>query len=319
MTTTMHRIAAILLLVVPILQAAENSSNVDGNFQQFFEMWQKWQKEQKRGKAKETEPTSCTPCGSGPPGPPGPGVTEQGIRRIVTIMFNTTCVGAEPKCKAGNDKGSLSIPINGSVGPQGPRGPRGHQGPPGPPGPPGVGFTTDEEPTSPDDPTIVRAVNRVLAGFHAQVTTNIVVPRRNVVSISNFSTDKLGLFSRGGAFRNGHFYASVAGIYEVSATVHLNTTTRRQRHHEKPTSELLDANLGKMIRIIICINGQCKRNGRVAAFQSVSTDVPLMSLTASGLLYLEKEQFVSLHVENTYSQAVTVVKFSSFSGILIGA
>eukprot|EP00118_Oscarella_pearsei_P004554 m.19716 g.19716 ORF g.19716 m.19716 type:complete len:286 (+) comp27890_c0_seq3:354-1211(+) len=230
--------------------------------------------------------------------------------------------------------------------PSGPPGPRGPSGPAGPAGPPGPGLTKDEltalQPTllelfktSPDrtgppgapcadsDSTkIPCSTSRPVVGFYAQSVHGFRVPRRNLVQVSNFSTDKVGLFSRGNAFDSStsRFVAPTKGVYEVAAHLHVHvrwsSNAGRHRGGDGPTSAFSNS---KHVRALICINGHCNRNASLVAIHGFSADVTYFTLSVSGMLSLESEQFVSVYLENSHSQPVIVLAQSSFSAILVGA
>ncbi|CAJ0951731.1 unnamed protein product [Ranitomeya imitator] len=180
--------------------------------------------------------------------------------------------GTYPKKKCKSNKNSRL---------SGPPGPPGPQGPPGAPGMPGAEVThevllqefkqilkeaTERRSTSGDSadhtsepPPLVLPINdlypyrRIDEAFHCQLKGPVLVDKRTLAELQNFQLPTAkGSFLRGSGMNlpTGRFTATIPGIYQFSAHIHIDHSEMKSKGQLRPRDS---------IRVQICIESLCHR------------------------------------------------------------
>ncbi|MEE6485023.1 hypothetical protein FKM82_014134 [Ascaphus truei] len=238
---------------------------------------------------------------------------------------------AKKKCK-GKDKKLRDL--------SGPPGPPGPQGPPGPPGVPGAEVThevllqefkqmlkeaterrlmTGDNPVHTSDlPPIVLPVEdlspyrRVDEAFHCKLKGPVIVDKKTLVELQNFQTPaSKGSFLRGSGLNlaTGRFTASIPGIYQFSAHVHIDHTEMKSKGQLRPRDN---------VRVLICIESLCHRYTSLEVIAGLESNSKIFTVHVQGLLQLQSGQYTSIFVDNSAGAPVTVQNGSDFMGILMG-
>ncbi|KAM4652858.1 adipolin isoform 2-T2 [Discoglossus pictus] len=222
----------------------------------------------------------------------------------------------------------------------GPPGPPGPQGPPGPPGMPGAEVTHEvllqefkqmlkeaterrlmsgdlPEHTS-EIPPIVLPVEdlspyrRVDEAFHCKLKGPVIVDKKTLVELQNFQTPaSKGSFLRGSGLNlaTGRFTASVPGIYQFSAHVHIDHSEMKTKGQLRPRDN---------VRVLICIESLCHRYTSLEVIAGLESNSKVFTVHVQGLLQLQSGQYTSIFVDNSAGAPITVQNGSDFMGILMG-
>ncbi|KAE8593008.1 hypothetical protein XENTR_v10018944 [Xenopus tropicalis] len=222
----------------------------------------------------------------------------------------------------------------------GPPGPPGPQGPPGPPGMPGAEVTYEvllqdfkqmlkeaterrlmsgdiPEHTS-ELPPIVLPVEdlspyrRVDEGFHCRLKGQVIVDKKTLVELQNFQMPTAkGSFLRGSGLNlaTGRFTASVPGIYQFSAHVHIDHSEIKSKAQLRPRDN---------VRVLICIESMCHRYTSLEVIAGLESNSKIFTVHVQGLLQLQVGQYTSIFVDNSAGAPITVQNGSDFMGILMG-
>uniref|UniRef100_A0A8C5MIU8 Adipolin n=1 Tax=Leptobrachium leishanense TaxID=445787 RepID=A0A8C5MIU8_9ANUR len=232
---------------------------------------------------------------------------------------------------------SWLIPQRGLSGPPGPQGP---QGPPGPPGMPGAEVThevllqefrqmlkeaTERRLITGDVPEVASEIppvvlpiedltpyRRVDEAFHCRLKSPVIVDKKTLVELQNFQmpTSK-GSFLRGSGLNlaTGRFTASVPGIYQFSAHVHIDHSEMKSKGQLRPRDN---------VRVLICIESMCLRYTSLEVIAGMESNSKVFTVHVQGLLQLQSGQYTSIFVDNSAGAPITVQNGSDFMGILMG-
>ncbi|XP_063273396.1 adipolin isoform X3 [Prinia subflava] len=232
------------------------------------------------------------------------------------------------RCK-GKDK-----KLRGLVGPPGPPGPQ------GPPGAPGAEVTREVllqefkeilkeamehraslgSPAQPSPlPPLLLALQeppwprRVEEAFHCKLKGHVVVDKKTLVELHNFQSPLAkGAFLRGSGLNlaSGRFTAPVGGIYQFSASVHVD-------HSELKAKGQLRAR--DSVRVLICIESLCHRHTSLEVIAGLESNSKIFTIYVHGLLQLQAGQYCSIFVDNSAGAPLTIQGGSDFTGMLLGA
>ncbi|KAM4704092.1 adipolin isoform 1-T1 [Rhinophrynus dorsalis] len=262
---------------------------------------------------------------------PVPEITDPHKTWLEFVQRTNGGANAKKKCK-GKDK-----KLRGLFGPPGPPGP---QGPPGPPGMPGAEVTHEvllqefkqmlKEATErrlmsgdiPDHPSelppIVLPVEdlspyrRVDEAFHCKLKGQVTVDKKTLVELQNFQMPAAkGSFQRGSGLNlvTGRFTASVPGIYQFSAHVHIDHSEMMSKGPLRPRDN---------VRVLICIESLCHRYTSLEVIAGLESNSKIFTVHVQGLLQLQSGQYTSIFVDNSAGTPITVQNGSDFMGILMG-
>lgn len=211
-------------------------------------------------------------------------------------------------------KGSRRTSKHGLPGPPGPPGP---QGPPGPPAPllpqqqeliqelqrklrdmsAGVCFLCDRPP-------------RVSTSFLSRLLQAVSIPRRSLLELQSFSqpSDSERSLQRGHSFNSstGRYTAAVSGFYQLTASLLIESGDRVQ------------VRIRDSVKAAICIESLCQSNLSVESVMGVAAAGGTFSILLTGTLYLQAGEYVSVFVDNATGSAISILRDSLFSGILLG-
>ncbi|XP_040028385.1 adipolin [Gasterosteus aculeatus] len=213
-------------------------------------------------------------------------------------------------------KGTRRTSKHGLPGPPGPPGPQGPRGPPGPTTPllpqqqevlqelqlrlrdmEGVCFQCDATP-------------RVSTSFLGRLHQDVIVPRRSLLELQPFSqpSDSERSLQRGRSFNSssGRFTAAVSGFYQLTASLLIDSGDRGH------------ARLRDSVRAAVCIESLCQSNLSVDSVVGVAAAGGTFSILLTGTLHLQAAEYVSVFVDNSSGSALSVLRDSLFSGILLG-
>ncbi|KAJ6658834.1 hypothetical protein lerEdw1_019757 [Lerista edwardsae] len=120
-----------------------------------------------------------------------------------------------------------------------------------------------------------------------------------------------GAFLRGSGLNlaTGRFTASVSGIYQFSANVHID-------HSELKSKLQLRAR--DNIRVLICIESLCHRYTSLEVIAGLESNSKIFTVYVHGLLQLQAGQYTSIFVDNSAGAPVTIQNGSDFMGMLEG-
>ncbi|OCT72679.1 adipolin isoform X1 [Xenopus laevis] len=262
---------------------------------------------------------------------PDPGLPDAYTTWLGFVSRTDDGANSKKKCK-GKDK-----KLRGLFGPPGPPGP---QGPPGPPGMPGAEVTYEvllqdfkqllkeaterrlmsgdiPEQTS-EIPPIVLPVEdlspyrRVDEAFHCRLKGHVIVDKKTLVELQNFQMPlPKGSFLRGFGLNlaTGRFTASIPGIYQFSAHVHIDHSEIKSKAQLRPRDN---------VRVLICIESMCHRYTSLEVIAGLESNSKIFTVHVQGLLQLQVGQYTSIFVDNSAGAPVTVQNGSDFMGILMG-
>ncbi|XP_053546486.1 adipolin [Bombina bombina] len=262
---------------------------------------------------------------------PDPEMTDPHITWLKFIKRTEESANSKKKCK-GKDKKLR--------GPSGPPGPPGPQGPPGPPGMPGAEVTHEvllhefkqmikeaterrlmsgdiPEHTSEITPIVLPVEDlspyrRVDEAFHCRLKGPVVVDKKTLVELQNFQTPTAkGSFLRGSGLNlaTGRFTATIPGIYQFSAHVHIDHSEMKSKGQLRPRDN---------VRVLICIESLCHRYTSLEVIAGLESNSKIFTVHVQGLLQLQPGQYTSIFVDNSAGAPVTVQNGSDFMGILMG-
>ncbi|XP_050787447.1 adipolin isoform X2 [Gopherus flavomarginatus] len=224
-------------------------------------------------------------------------------------------------------------PERGLVGPPGPPGPQ------GPPGAPGAEVTQEvllQEFKEILKETIERRASlaisahpsqlpplllsleetspykRVEEAFHCKLKGQVVVDKKTLVELQNFQSPLAkGAFLRGSGLNlvTGRFTATVSGIYQFSANVHID-------HSELKSKVQLRAR--DNVRVLICIESLCHRYTSLEVIAGLESNSKIFTVYVHGLLQLQAGQYTSIFVDNSAGAPITIQNGSDFMGMFMG-
>ncbi|XP_036925096.1 erythroferrone [Sturnira hondurensis] len=180
----------------------------------------------------------------------------------------------------------------------------------------------EDEEVAAGDPSVValltQASNRgsrarmVEAAFHCRLRQNVSVERRALHELGGYYLPQAeGAFYRGLGLNltSGQYTVSVPGFYALAATLHVALPGQRRPELPRPRNRL---------RLLICIQSRCQQNTSLETVVSRPTGTELFTISVSGVLYLKRQQYTSVFLDNTGSSPVTVHSGSHFSAVFLG-
>lgn len=222
----------------------------------------------------------------------------------------------------------------------GPPGPPGPQGPPGPPGMPGAEVThevllqefkqilkeaTERRSTSGDSsdhtsepPPLVLPIKdlypyrRIDEAFHCRLKGPMLVDKRTLAELQNFQLPTAkGSFLRGSGMNlpTGRFTATIPGIYQFSAHIHIDHSEMKSKGQLRPRDS---------IRVLICIESLCHGYTSIEVIAGLESNSRIFTVHVQGLLQLQSGQYTSIFVDNGAGAPITVQNGSDFMGIFMG-
>ncbi|XP_040181809.1 adipolin isoform X2 [Rana temporaria] len=222
----------------------------------------------------------------------------------------------------------------------GPPGPPGPQGPPGPPGMPGAEVThevllqefkqmlrdsTDRRTVSGDTsehtsepPPLLLPIKdlypyrRIDEAFHCRLKGSVIVDKRTLAELQNFQTPTAkGAFLRGSGMNLslGRFTATVPGIYQFSAHIHIDHSEVKSKGQLRPRDS---------VRVLICIESLCHGYTSLEVIAGLESNSKIFTVHVQGLLQLQSGQYTSIFVDNGAGAPITVQNGSDFMGIFMG-
>nr|XP_046178142.1 erythroferrone [Oncorhynchus gorbuscha] len=198
----------------------------------------------------------------------------------------------------------------------GPPGPPGPQGPPGPPAP----LLPQQEELMQEFQLRLREMAggpcllcerppRVATAFHCRLHHPLTVPRRSLLELQPFSSisDTEQSLQRGPGFNSssGRYTAPVSGFYQLTASLLIEPNERSQ------------ARMKDSVKASICIESLCQSNVSLDSVTGVGSS-GVFSVLLTGTLYIQAGEYVSIFVDNGTGSALTVLRDTLFSGILLG-
>ncbi|KAJ8011451.1 hypothetical protein DPEC_G00058350 [Dallia pectoralis] len=199
-------------------------------------------------------------------------------------------------------------------------GPPGPPGPQGPPGPPALLLPQQEElieefqlrlremAVSPC--LLCERPHRVTTSFHCRLHHSLVVPRRSLLELQPYSSpsDTERSLQRGQGFNasSGRYTASISGFYQLTASLLIEPSERTQ------------ARMRDSVKASICVESLCQSNVSLESVTGVGTSGGVFNILLTGTLYLQAGEYVSIYVDNGTGSALTVLRDTLFSGILLG-
>ncbi|XP_048200286.1 erythroferrone [Perognathus longimembris pacificus] len=229
----------------------------------------------------------------GPPGPPGPR-GPPGSTMAPDVLLKEFCLllkGAE-LCPRGTPQ-----PASGSPAPA-----RAHAGRDGAGAGPLLAALLAPGPRAP----------RVEAAFHCRLRQDAPVERRTLRELGAYHLPAEGAFCRGLGLNltSGQYTAPAAGLYLLSATLHVALAAEPRRGPPRPRDRL---------RLLVCIQSQCQRHPSLETMVGLDGSSELFTVSVHGVLYLQTGQYVSVFLDNASGSSLTARGGSSFSAVLLGA
>ncbi|XP_075045827.1 adipolin [Mixophyes fleayi] len=222
----------------------------------------------------------------------------------------------------------------------GPPGPAGPQGLPGPPGMPGAEVThevllqefrqmlkeaTERRTVSGDTsdytsepPALVLPIKdlypyrRIDEAFHCRLKGPVLVDKRTLAELQNFQLPTAkGSFIRGSGMNlpTGRFTATIPGIYQFSAHIHIDHTEMKSKGQLRPRDN---------VRVLICIESLCHGYTSLEVIAGLESNSKIFTVHVQGLLQLQSGQYTSIFVDNGAGAPITVQNGSDFMGIFMG-
>uniref|UniRef100_G3N9W4 C1q domain-containing protein n=1 Tax=Gasterosteus aculeatus TaxID=69293 RepID=G3N9W4_GASAC len=154
------------------------------------------------------------------------------------------------------------------------------------------------------------ATPRVSTSFLGRLHQDVIVPRRSLLELQPFSqpSDSERSLQRGRSFNSssGRFTAAVSGFYQLTASLLIDSGDRGH------------ARLRDSVRAAVCIESLCQSNLSVDSVVGVAAAGGTFSILLTGTLHLQAAEYVSVFVDNSSGSALSVLRDSLFSGILLG-
>ncbi|XP_013911862.1 PREDICTED: adipolin [Thamnophis sirtalis] len=122
---------------------------------------------------------------------------------------------------------------------------------------------------------------RVEEAFHCKLKGQIIVDKKTLMELQNFQMPLAkGAFLRGSGLNltTGRFTASVSGIYQFSANVHVD-------HSELKSKLQLRAR--DNVRVLICIESLCHRYTSLEVIAGLESNSKVFTVYVHGLLQLQ--------------------------------
>ncbi|XP_010890517.1 erythroferrone [Esox lucius] len=199
-------------------------------------------------------------------------------------------------------------------------GPPGPPGPQGPPGPPALLLPEQEElmqefqlrlrEMAVSTCLLCERPHRVATAFHGRLHHPLAVPRRSLLELQPFGSpsDTERSLQRGQGFNtsSGRYTASISGFYQLTASLLIEPNERSQ------------ARMRDSVKASICIESLCQSNVSLESVTGVGTSGGVFNILLTGTLYLQAGEYVSVFVDNGTGSALTVLRDTLFSGILLG-
>ncbi|NXX99642.1 ERFE protein, partial [Centropus bengalensis] len=119
------------------------------------------------------------------------------------------------------------------------------------------------------------------------------------------------MFHRGPGLNltSGQYTAPVAGFYTFSATL------RIARREQRRKGQLCR---GNRLRVLICVQSHCQHNSNLETVAQLEGGGGFVTVSVTGVLYLQAGQYASVFVDNTAGSPLTVQSGSDFSAVLLG-
>ncbi|XP_028831211.1 erythroferrone [Denticeps clupeoides] len=201
-------------------------------------------------------------------------------------------------------------------------GPPGPPGPQGPPGPPGPLFSQQEAILQEFQLQLNELLGgqcvvceqrpRVATAFQSRLDQGVSIQRRSLQELQPFRmpSDSELFQQRGHNFNSssGRYDAPVSGFYQLTASLQMELTDGQRRGQPRPRDS---------VRASICIESLCLSNVSLEAMTGVGT-TGVFSIMLTGTLYLQEGEYVSVFIDNGTGSALTVLKDSLFTGVLLG-
>uniref|UniRef100_A0A674KDI0 Adipolin n=1 Tax=Terrapene triunguis TaxID=2587831 RepID=A0A674KDI0_9SAUR len=153
---------------------------------------------------------------------------------------------------------------------------------------------------------------RVEEAFHCKLKGQVVVDKKTLVELQNFQSPLAkGAFLRGSGLNlvTGRFTATVSGIYQFSANVHID-------HSELKSKVQLRAR--DNVRVLICIESLCHRYTSLEVIAGLESNSKIFTVYVHGLLQLQAGQYTSIFVDNSAGAPITIQNGSDFMGMFMG-
>ncbi|NXL66984.1 ERFE protein, partial [Chordeiles acutipennis] len=147
--------------------------------------------------------------------------------------------------------------------------------------------------------------------------------------------EKEGTFNRGLGLNltSGQYTAPVAGYYTFTATLHIGkhlATPRVLPGNSEMALTLLPIPVhtkhqrkgqpcgGNRLRVLICLQSRCQHNSNLKTISCLESSGDLLTISVTGVLYMQPGQYASTFVDNAGGSHLTVQSGSDFSAILLG-
>lgn len=153
-----------------------------------------------------------------------------------------------------------------------------------------------------------RILPDALSAFTVTLQNNILIPKRRFTFLSGFTKGNPGTFIRGSGLdlRLGRYTVPYTALYRFVVNINF---------HRPLKSVKSQINNGVTARL--CIDGECYNN--LMKFRTeTSSNSKKITINFSGHLYLQKNQYIEIVVENSLSTRILVTS-AMFSGYLLGS
>ncbi|ELU17419.1 hypothetical protein CAPTEDRAFT_207085 [Capitella teleta] len=147
--------------------------------------------------------------------------------------------------------------------------------------------------------------------FQRGQRANVAVKPRSFVELKSFHTDAYENDNDQATIRGSRFYAPISGLYQLSTNLHFSIS-------KEHSSKRKDAARNKhIVRLLICVNSLCQKNESLEYFAPTNRRSRVFSVSFSGFLPIKVGQYVSVFIENSSLNSVSLLGGSSFSGMCI--
>ncbi|NWR81496.1 ERFE protein, partial [Centropus unirufus] len=144
------------------------------------------------------------------------------------------------------------------------------------------------------------------------------------------------MFHRGPGLNltSGQYTAPVAGFYTFSATLRIGEPSGTPRPHRGGVGQLSSPPSsvparreqrrkgqlcrGNRLRVLICVQSHCQHNSNLETVSQLEGGGDFVTVSVTGVLYLQAGQYASVFVDNTAGSPLTVQSGSDFSAVLLG-